>query len=112
MNDASNAPKLSERDFVLRSIVALRKPGKLGMHTVWSYFNDSFRDEFGRDPYETITWLEKEGLIKKVFSRKGSWLYLKQDWEAEQKNKVDYAKQRRVKEALKKIYKNGEDKND
>lgn len=73
------APKLSEREFVLRAIVTLRKPGKLGMHTVWSNFNDAFREEFGRDPYETVAWLEKEGLIKKAFGRKGSWLYLKAD---------------------------------
>ena len=107
MNAHADSPKISEKDFVLRSIVLLRKPGKLGLHTVWSNFNDAFRCEFGRDPYETIAWLEREGLIKKVFSKKGSWLYLKEDWTEEQKHRVDRAKQKRIKAALNIIHNGG-----
>lgn len=97
-------PKLSEREFVLRAIIALRKPDKLGMHTVWSNFNDAFREEFGRDPYQTVDWLVKEGLIVKSWAKKGSWLYLKADWEKEQQLKGDQMKKKRVSAALSKIY--------
>lgn len=98
-----NSHQLSEREFVERAIRRLRKPDKLGIHAVFSGFNDAFRRQFNRDPFETIRWLEKEGVIKTRFSKRGPWLYLPEDWETEQLLKKEHAADKRISNALAKI---------
>ena len=71
--------KISEYDFVVRAIKKLRKRPYKGIHSVYSGFNQAFRDYFGVDPVEATTKLAKE---EKIFTRPvkgGVILYLPED---------------------------------
>lgn len=72
-------PKLSEEEFVVRAIKKLRKPPYKGIHSVYSGFNQAFKDYFGSNPVETTQRLTQE---KKIVTRPvkgGVMLYLPQD---------------------------------
>jgi len=72
-------PKLSEEEFVVRAIKKLRKPPYKGIHSVYSGFNQAFKDYFGTNPVETTQRLAQE---KKIVTRPvkgGVMLYLPQD---------------------------------
>lgn len=76
----SEKPQLTEEEFVLRAIRALRKPGYKGIHSVYSGFNEAFRRYFGgRDPVEATSRLAKEGKIILRPVRGGVMLYLPED---------------------------------
>jgi len=71
--------KISEYEFVAKSIKKLRKPPYKGIHTVYSGFNQAFKDYFGTNPVETTQRLAKEGKITIRPVRGGVMLYLPED---------------------------------
>ena len=73
------AEKMSEYEFVTRAIKKLRKPPYKGIHSVYSGFNQAFREYFSSDPVEATTKLAKEGKIVTRPVRGGVTLYLPED---------------------------------
>jgi hypothetical protein len=73
------AEKMSEYEFVTRAIKKLRKPPYKGIHTVYSGFNQAFREYFGKDPVETTNRLAAEGRIVTRPVRGGVTIYLPED---------------------------------
>jgi len=71
--------KISEYDFILRAIKKLRKPPYKGIHSVYSGFNQAFRDYFNKDPVEVTTKLVGEGKIVTRPVKGGVTLYLTED---------------------------------
>lgn len=71
--------KISEYDFVVRAIKKLRKPPYKGIHSVYSGFNNAFREYFSKDPVEATSRLAKEGKIVTRPIRGGVLLYLPED---------------------------------
>ena len=71
--------KISEYDFVVKAIKKLRKPPYKGIHTVYSGFNQAFKDYFGTNPVETTQRLAKEGKITIRPVKGGVMLYLPED---------------------------------
>lgn len=70
---------LTEYEFVARAIKKLRKPPYKGIHSVYSGFNQAFREYFSKDPVEATTTLAKEGKIVTRPVRGGAVLYLPED---------------------------------
>jgi hypothetical protein len=68
--------RLTEEEFVIRAIKTLRKPPYRGIHSVYSGFNEAFRQYFGKDPVEVTTRLAQEGKIETRPVRGGVMLYL------------------------------------
>ena len=73
--------KLTQEEFVLRAIETLRKGGYRGIHSVYSGFNEAFREHFGNgaDPVGTTTRMAKEGKIATMPVRGGVMLYKPED---------------------------------
>jgi len=72
--------KLSHEEFIKRAIVTLRKEGYKGIHTVYSGFNEAFKQYFeGEDPVNVTNALAKEGKIIVRPVRGGVMLYLPED---------------------------------
>lgn len=71
-------PKLSEEEFVRRAIKKLRGNYK-GIHTVYSGFNQAFKQYFGTNPVETTQRLAQEGKINIRPVKGGVILYLPED---------------------------------
>ena len=72
--------KLSHEEFVKKAIVSLRKGGYKGIHTVYSGFNEAFKDYFdGFNPVDATTALAKENKIIIRPVRGGVMLYLPED---------------------------------
>ena len=71
-------PKLSEEEFVRRAIKKLRGNYK-GIHTIYSGFNQAFRDYFKTNPFVTTQRLAKEGKITILPVKGGVMLYLPED---------------------------------
>jgi len=72
-----NADKrISEDDFVVRAIKKLRRPPYKGIHSVYSGFNQAFREYYNRDPVEATNRLAKEGSIVTRPAKGGVMLYL------------------------------------
>ncbi len=72
--------RLSEEEFVVRAIKRLRKPPYKGIHTVYSGFNQAFREYFGKDPKDATNRLAKEGVIRTRPAKGGIMLYLPEDY--------------------------------
>ncbi|MFQ6078075.1 MAG: hypothetical protein ACE5NJ_02930 [Thermodesulfobacteriota bacterium] len=72
-------PKLSEEEFVIRAIEKLRKPPYKGIHTVYSGFNQAFKEYFGANPVEMTKRLAGEGKIVTRPVKGGVMLYLPKD---------------------------------
>ncbi len=68
--------KLSPAEFVKKAIVTLRKEPYKGIHSVYSGFNDAFRDYFNEDPIKWTTQLAAEGVIETRPARGGVMLYV------------------------------------
>ncbi len=68
--------KLSPAEFVKKAIISLRKEPYKGIHSVYSGFNDAFRDYFNEDPIKWTTQLGSEGIIETRPARGGVMLYL------------------------------------
>lgn len=71
--------KLSEYEFVVKAIKKLRKPPYKGIHSVYSGFNQAFREYHNKDPVEVTTKLANEGKIAVRPVRGGVTLYLPED---------------------------------
>ena len=71
--------KLNEYEFVVRAIKKLRRPPYKGIHTVYSGFNQAFKDYFGTNPIETTQRLAQEGKIILRPVKGGVMLYLIED---------------------------------
>lgn len=68
--------KLGKEEFVVRGIKNLR--GKYrGIHTVFSGFNEAFRQYFGEDPRPVTQDLAAKGIIEMRPVKGGMMLYLK-----------------------------------
>jgi hypothetical protein len=88
--------KLGKEEFVVRAIKKLR--GKYrGIHTVFSGFNEAFRQYFGEDPRPVTQEMTSKGIIELRPVKGGVMIYLKGD--APQAGD----------DALKKILKEGEE---
>lgn len=71
--------KLSEYEFVVKAIKKLRKSPYKGIHSVYSGFNQAFRDYFDKNPVEVTTKLANGGKIVTRPVRGGVTLYLSED---------------------------------
>jgi hypothetical protein len=71
---------------VVRSIKTLAKPPYKGIHSVYSGFNQAFREYFGTNPVEATTKLAHEGKIATRPVKGGAILYLPEDAPAGAKN--------------------------
>jgi len=75
----TNKKKFSEYEFVFRAIKKLRKPPYKGIHSVYSGFNQAFREYFDKNPVEVTTKLVEEGKIVSRPVKGGVILYLPED---------------------------------
>jgi hypothetical protein len=71
--------KISEYDFIVRAIKKLRTPPYKGIHSVYSGFNQAFRDYFDGDPVKATNRLAQEGKIVTRPVKGGALLYLPED---------------------------------
>jgi hypothetical protein len=71
--------KMSEEEFVFRAIKRLRKPPYKGIHSVYSGFNQAFKDYFGKNAVEETQRLAAEGRIVTRPVKGGVMLYLPED---------------------------------
>jgi hypothetical protein len=71
--------KLTEYEFIVRAIKKLRKPPYKGIHTVYSGFNQAFREYFGTNPVEVTQRLAAEGRIVTRPVKGGVTIYLPED---------------------------------
>jgi len=67
--------KMSEEEFIFRAIKRLRKPPYKGIHSVYSGFNQAFKEYFGKNPVEVTQRLAQEGKIVTRPVRGGVMLY-------------------------------------
>jgi len=74
MSEEKLAP-ISEEEFVLRAIKRLRKPPYRGIHSVFSGFNQAFKEHFGKSPVELTQKMAAEGKIVIRPVRGGVMLY-------------------------------------
>jgi hypothetical protein len=72
--------KLNYEEYVKKAIISLRKKGYKGIHSVFSGFNEAFRNYFeDDDPVEITNKLAKEGKVAIRATKKGVMLYLPED---------------------------------
>ncbi len=70
------AAKLTPEQFVAIALEKLRNPEHKGIHSVYSGFNEAFREYFpGLDPVETVKQLAEQGKIKVRPTRGGAVIY-------------------------------------
>jgi hypothetical protein len=82
--------KLSKEEFIRKAVVSLRKDGYKGIHTVYSGFNEAFKDYFdGASPIDATNALAKEGKIVIRPVRGGVMLYLPEDAPAQTQTAKD-----------------------
>ena len=77
--------KLSYKEFVERSIKALREPPYKGIHVVYSNFNSAFRQYYDVDPRPVVDKMVAEGFLVSRPARGGAIIMLASD--AEEKDK-------------------------
>lgn len=72
--------KLSHEEFIKQAILKLRTGNYKGIHSVYSGFNQAFKNYFeGEDPIKVTTRLAEEGKIIIRPARGGVVLYLPED---------------------------------
>lgn len=72
--------KLTHEDFIKMAILKLRDPSRSrGIHSVFSGFNDAFREYFGEDPINVTQQLASEGKIAIRPAKRGVMIYLPDD---------------------------------
>ena len=76
MDEQRQGERLTQAEFVKQAIVKLRKDPYKGIHSVYSGFNEAFRDYFNENPIEWTNQLNTEGLIEIRPARGGVMLYL------------------------------------
>jgi len=72
-------PILTEEEFVIRAIRKLRKAPYKGIHSVYSGFNQAFKEYFGTSPVEASNTLAQEEKIAIRPVKGGVMLYLPED---------------------------------
>lgn len=75
MSGKKTERKQNKKRFVLNAIHRLRKPGYLGIHVVYSGFNQAFRDYYNEDPIPEVGKLAKKGVVLVQPIRGGVMLY-------------------------------------
>ncbi len=70
---------IGEEEFVYRAIKRLRKPPYRGIHSVFSGFNQAFKEHFGKNPIELTQKMAGEGKIVTRPVKGGVMLYLPED---------------------------------
>lgn len=78
MNEGETG-KIGEEEFVFRAIKRLRKPPYKGIHSVYSGFNQAFKEHYDKNPVETTQKLAAEGKIVVRPVKGGVMLYLPED---------------------------------
>lgn len=74
------AEKLTHEEFIRKAILSLRQEGYKGIHSVYSGFNEAFREYFGsEDPVKAVNALAKEGKVTVRPVRGGVMLYLPEE---------------------------------
>ena len=68
--------KMGTEEFVTACIRAGRNGKSKGIHTVYSGFNDAFRQYYGTDPVEATQRLAEEGKILMHRTKGGAMVYL------------------------------------
>jgi hypothetical protein len=68
--------QVSEEEFIQRAVKRLRKPPYKGIHSVYSGFNQAFKEHFGKNPVEVTQKLAAEGKIVTRPVRGGVMIYL------------------------------------
>ena len=71
--------KISEEEFVFRAIRRLRKPPYNGIHSVYSGFNQAFKEHFEKNPVEVTKKMAEEGKIVTRPVRGGVMLYMPEE---------------------------------
>ena len=72
--------KVSQEEFIIKAIKKLRKPPYKGIHTVYSGFNQAFRNYFGdADPVAATNKMAKEGKLRIRPVKGGVMLYLPEE---------------------------------
>jgi hypothetical protein len=71
--------KISEEEFVFRAIRRLRKPPYNGIHSVYSGFNQAFKEHFEKNPVEVTKKMAEEGKIVTRPVRGGVMLYIPEE---------------------------------
>ena len=71
--------KISEYEFVVKAIKKLRKPPYKGIHSVYSGFNQAFKEYFGTNPVATTQKLATEGRIIIRPVKGGVMIYLPEE---------------------------------
>jgi len=75
-NERRKQGGISEEEFVYRAIKRLRKPPYRGIHSVFSGFNQAYKEHFGKNPIEMTQKLAGEGKIVTRPVKGGVMLYL------------------------------------
>ncbi len=75
----SEERKLSYEEFVRKSIETLRSPKYKGIHSVFSGFNQAFKEYFGEDPIKITKQLADEGKIAIRPAKGGVMIYMPED---------------------------------
>lgn len=91
--------KLAHRTFIERAIRTLRNEGYLGVHVVYSGFNQAFREYYGEDPRPVVDQLVEEGFLVRQLARGGVIISLA----SEVAQRRSLPKVRKSSEALEKI---------
>jgi hypothetical protein len=76
--------KMTHLEFIQKAYETLRKPGKdgkqyMGMHVVYTGFNEAFRKYFDTDPIKAVTKLADSGEVRVRAARGGAIIYLGDD---------------------------------
>jgi hypothetical protein len=74
-----SSTKIGEEEFVLRAIKRLRKPPYRGIHSVYSGFNQAFKEHFAKNPVDVTKRMAEEGKIITRPVRGGVMLYAPDD---------------------------------
>jgi hypothetical protein len=73
---ADESKQLSTAEFTLLAIKKLKGPKYKAIHSVYSGFNNAFRDYFpGLDPVEEVTALAKKGIVSIRMIKGGALIY-------------------------------------
>lgn len=75
----SEEKKLNYEEFVRRSIETLRSQKYKGIHSVYSGFNQAFKEYFGEDPIQATKQLSENGIITVRPAKGGVMIYLPED---------------------------------
>ena len=72
--------KMSHKEFVERSIKALRNPKYKGIHVVYTGFNEAFRQYFDEEPRPIVEQLVKEGFLVSSPAKGGAIIALASEY--------------------------------